>query len=187
MSAFELLKLFQEINKLKTTVRTGWYRNGVEKPESVADHTYRTAVISMILSDNLQLDTEKVLKMALLHDLAEAVVGDITPYDNLPLEEKLKKEEIAVYGLLREVPNRDRYLALWQDYVSDQSAEAKLVRNVDKFEMALQAYEYQKVNPGLDLAEFLDDAEGSIGVPGVQILFDEIVKRMKKLPKQVRF
>jgi 5'-deoxynucleotidase YfbR-like HD superfamily hydrolase len=187
MSASELLRLFQEVNKLKTTARAGWLRCGVDHPESVADHSFRTAIISMIISDNLQLDTKKVLKMALLHDLAEAVVGDITPYDNLPVEEKLKKEEIAVYGLLREVPNRDRYLELWQDYASGQSAEAKLVKNVDKLEMALQAYEYQKAHPELDLAEFLEDAEDCIDVPGVQILFEEIAQRMKKLPKQVKF
>ena len=187
MSASELLKLFFEVSKLKTTSRTGWVRCGIDRPESIADHSFRTAIISMIISDNLQLDTEKVLKMALLHDLAEAVVGDITPYDNFPVEEKLRKEEIAVYGLLREVPNRDRYLALWQEFASGQSNEARLVKNVDKLEMALQAFEYQKAHPELDLAEFLEDAEGCIDGPEVAILFNEVAQLMRKLPKQVKF
>jgi 5'-deoxynucleotidase YfbR-like HD superfamily hydrolase len=88
---------------------------------------------------------------------------------------------------LREVPNRDRYLALWQEFACGQSTEAKLVKNVDKFEMALQAYEYQKAHPELDLAEFLEDAEDCIDGLEVEILFNELAQLMRKLPKQVKF
>ncbi len=181
-----LLTLFKNAGKLKKLVRSGWLRSGVDNPESVAEHVFRTAFIAMILSDRLGLDSQKVLKMSLLHDLAEVVVGDITPYDNESKEAKLKSEEIAFYGLLRELSDRDSYLKLWQDYAYQGSLEAKFVKNIDKFEMALQAYEYQKEKPVLDLSEFLLDAEKYIEIPLVLELFNKLSTDMTKLPKQMR-
>ena len=181
-----LLKLFHQVGGLKNLSRAGWFRCGIAKPESVAEHTFRTSFIAMLMADYLKLDTEKILKMTLLHDLAEVVVGDITPYDNETAAAKIKKEEIAIYGLLREIPERDTYISIWQDFAYQESTEAKLVRNIDKLEMALQAFEYQKEKPGLDLKEFFIDAEKYIDDPEVQKIFKELSKGMAKLPRQAR-
>jgi putative hydrolase of HD superfamily len=68
--------------KLKTVPRQGWINKlGIKDPESVADHCYSMAVMAMVFSDLKKLDTEKIIKMTLLHDLAEAITGDLTPDD----------------------------------------------------------------------------------------------------------
>jgi len=65
---------------------------GLKNPESVADHAYCVAAIAMVLSDSKKLDSEKILKMAILHDLAESITGDLTPEDG----PKQKKEDAAM-------------------------------------------------------------------------------------------
>ena len=171
-----MLEFFQNIGILKLMPRAGWVRCGIDNPESVADHTFRTAVIAMVLGDSLQLDVEKVLRMVLLHDLAEVVTGDITPYDAESPDEKRRKEGIALYGLLQQIPNRDRYMDLWQEYDQQLSAEAKLVRNVDKLEMAIQAAEYKRKFPENDLSEFFSDAEKYFEVEVVKELYGKLEK-----------
>ena len=85
-------EFFQKVLELKNVPRQGWKEKlEIINPESVAEHSYSTAVISMILSDLEGLNTEKIIKMALLHDLAESIIGDIIP-DNIAKNEKLEKK-----------------------------------------------------------------------------------------------
>jgi 5'-deoxynucleotidase YfbR-like HD superfamily hydrolase len=171
MDSRALLKLFHDLGKLKTLTRQGWLRVGITNPESVADHSFRTAFIAMMIGEQLSLDIVKVLKMSLLHDLAEIVIGDITPYDKLTVDEKRSREDKAVLGLLSGIPNYEEYLSIWREYSEQKNNEAALVRNIDKLEMALQASEYQREFPELDLTEFLEDAENYINIPMVKELF----------------
>jgi len=87
-----LLDFLIVAGRLKTIPRTGWVDSGVGEPESVADHSFRTALAAMILSDSMGLDTCKVMRMALLHDLAEAETGDITPMMKMPNHLELENE-----------------------------------------------------------------------------------------------
>jgi 5'-deoxynucleotidase YfbR-like HD superfamily hydrolase len=177
----ELLGLFEMVNKLKTTPRTGWVRCGVKNPESVADHIYRTSIISMFLSDRLKLDTCKIIKMALLHDLAEAVVGDITPHNGKPEQVKREQETHALIELLNHAPNNKQYIELWNDYIKQATKEAELVKNIDKLEMALQAFEYQKENSELDLSQFISDTEKYMTIPEIKTLYKIISQKMKDI------
>ena len=172
----KLIDLFAEVNKLKTTRRAGWLRNGIpeQEAESVAEHTFRTAVIAMVFGDILKLDTEKLIKMALLHDLAEIKIGDITPYDNIPLEEKLANEEKVLRELFQNLPIEKEYIKLWLEYAQQRSSEAVILRNIDKLEMALQAKEYQNTYPKLDFNEFLEDAEKKIDDEEIKKILKEI-------------
>ena len=72
------LKFFETVGKLKTLKRTGWVNHDVSMPESVADHMYRMTMLCFMLTDK-ELDKDRLMKMCLVHDLAEATVGDITP------------------------------------------------------------------------------------------------------------
>ena len=75
-----LLNFFQKVLDLKNIPRQGWKdKLQTDNVESVAEHTYSTAIMSMIYSDLHELDTEKIIKMALLHDLSESIIGDLTP------------------------------------------------------------------------------------------------------------
>ncbi len=74
-----VLKFLEISGILKRTPRTGWVDVGIYEPESVADHTFRTAILCMLYADIEGLDTLKMLRLALIHDLPESMVGDLTP------------------------------------------------------------------------------------------------------------
>ena len=138
-------KFFQEILKLKNVPRSGWKKKlEIDNPESVADHTYSTAVMSMILSDMEGLNSEKIIKMALLHDLAELITGDIIP-DDMTKDEKTNKENLAIKQILKNLPSKIRvqYFEIWTEYQKKSTKESILLHDIDKLEMAFQAKFYQ--------------------------------------------
>jgi putative hydrolase of HD superfamily len=108
----------------------GWVRAGIGTPESVADHSWGMALLAIVLCPD-DLDRERVLALAIVHDLAEVRVGDITP-DEMPRDVKRERERIAAASLLREHP---KLWALWEDYEQARSPEAKFVHELDKLEM----------------------------------------------------
>lgn len=124
---------------LKTTKRTGWVMRGVHNPESVADHMYRMSLMSMIASfSNGALDTNKCIKLALIHDLAEAKVGDITPHCGVSDDDKYKLElgtMEQIQQLLGSSMGGDEIIALWKEYEEGTTEEAKLLKDLDKIEM----------------------------------------------------
>jgi putative hydrolase of HD superfamily len=132
--------------RLKTVPRQGWINKlGIKNPESVADHCYSMAVMAMLFSDLKKLDTGKIIKMTLLHDLAEAITGDLTP-DDATRSEKEKMEKDAMKKILSTLPKplRAGYAKLWAEYQQNSTKEARLLHQVDKLEMALQAKRYKK-------------------------------------------
>jgi putative hydrolase of HD superfamily len=138
-------RFFQRVLELKNVPRQGWKEKlEIENPESVADHSYSTSVMSMVLSDLDGLDTEKIIKMALLHDLSESVIGDITP-DKMLKDEKINKENFAMKQILKNLPNKIavQYFEIWCEYQKNSSQESKLLHDIDKLEMAFQAKFYQ--------------------------------------------
>ena len=138
-------KFFQNVLELKNIPRQGWKEKlGINNPESVADHSYSTTVMSMILSDLEGLNSEKIIRMALLHDLAESVIGDITP-DHIAKNEKISKEDLAMKQILKNLPSKiaEPYFETWNEYQKNSSQEASLIHDIDKLEMAFQAKFYQ--------------------------------------------
>jgi len=136
---------FEKVIKLKTIPRQGWKEKlEIINPESVADHTYSTATMAMVLSDSKGLDTEQIMRMALLHDLSESVIGDIMP-DVMTKDEKIKKENHAMKQILKNLPDKisSQYLKIWNEYQKNSSKEANLMHDIDKLEMAIQAKFYQ--------------------------------------------
>ena len=139
-----LESFFQKVLQLKNIPRQGWKNKlDIDDVESVADHSYSTAMMSMVLSDLEGLDTEKIIKMALLHDLAESVVGDITP-DKIKGERKINIENKAMIQILENLPSNvsQQYIVLWDDFQKNSSKEANLLHEIDKLEMAFQAKFY---------------------------------------------
>jgi 5'-deoxynucleotidase YfbR-like HD superfamily hydrolase len=162
MDCEAFLTLFRNAGKLKDIKRAGWERKGIPDPESVADHSFRCTFMAMILSDMFDVDSEKLLKMAILHDIAECVVGDITPHDDISTQEKFEKERVGILELFQNIPNTQGQIDLWMEYESQQGSEARLVRDLDRLEMAMTALEYQTEFPDLDLGEFVISAEKGI-------------------------
>ena len=91
------LELMHLIEQLKLQKRTGWVREGVKGPESIADHMYRMAMLSLLSEEDEDLDIGKCVQLAVVHDLAEASVGDITPFDGVTKEVKQKLEEVRFF------------------------------------------------------------------------------------------
>jgi len=139
----DIIKFLEITGVLKRTQRTGWGDVGVYQPESVADHTFRTAVFCMLYADIEDLDPLKLLRMALIHDMPEAIIGDLMP--DQKTAETRKNEENAINKMLSLLPEpqRENYLAVWNEYQAGKTKEAKAVRQIEKIEMALQAKEYE--------------------------------------------
>ena len=122
---------------------------------------------------------ERLLKLALLHDLEEAITGDLTPQDKESKGENIVKAQkiSARQQLLSYFPkeNQRAYRELWLELENEKSKEAQLVHELDKLEMALQANEYAKGGiEAMKLKEFYESARAAIQDPKLQQLLDEI-------------
>ena len=154
-----LEKFFQIGIGLKTVQRKGWKdKLKIENPESVADHSYVMTLMSMILSDLEGFDTKKVMSMSLIHDLAESLVGDFTP-DEISRSKKIQLENNAMEKILETLPTNlsGEYRKLWGEYQAKQTRESILVHEIDKLEMAFQAYVYLKKDKSKGAAQFFID------------------------------
>ncbi len=149
--------LLQAALALKGLDRAGWKRVGIERPESVAAHSWGVTFAALLRCPP-GLDREKVLIMALLHDLAEATVGDITPYDGVSKEEKRRREEEAIRHLLGDHPE---LLSIWQEAEQRQSAEALFVKEMDLLDLGLTAESYAAQ---ADTSEFLPSARAALSL-----------------------
>ena len=160
-----LVEFFRRSGRLKTEPRKGWVKKlGERAPESVADHSYRSALMAMVFSDMRGLDTERAVKMAILHDLPESVVGDSIPGER-SRREKVRREDEAMISLLERMPRpiREEYTRLWAEFLEGMSPEAVLVSQIDKLEMAMQAQEYaDRGHDPRSLREFFRTARRSV-------------------------
>ena len=147
VDALKALQFFATVGKLKTLKRTGWVDHEVSLPESVADHMYRMTMMCFALSDS-SVDKQRLIKICLCHDLAEAIAGDITPtqVSGVSKEDKRKLEEDAPESIVNDLDDcgslGQEIRGLWFEYEERSTPEAKLASQLDKFEMVVQADEY---------------------------------------------
>ncbi|KAL0967382.1 hypothetical protein UPYG_G00251530 [Umbra pygmaea] len=164
-----MLQFMKLIGQLKRVPRTGWVYRHVKQPESVSDHMYRMSVMALTITDQ-NISKERCMKLALVHDMAECIVGDIAPKDNVSKAEKHRREEAPMQqltGLLPEGLRKEIY-ELWEEFENQTSSEAKLVKEFDLLEMILQAHEYEELEgtPGR-LQEFFDSTQDRFQNPDV--------------------
>lgn len=135
----QYLNFIKEAGKLKEVERTAWSENG--RRESTAEHSWRLALFSFLLADDMeQIDREKVVMMSLLHDMGELYGGDISAALHPDKESKYKEEYntiCTVFSLLPEKAKK-RFTALWEEYEEGTTCEAKLVKALDKAETIIQ-------------------------------------------------
>lgn len=170
---------------MKETPRSGWLRKvRVKEPESVADHTFGTSMLCMIFGDMKGLDTLKMIRMALIHDLCESITGDLTHYRMSERQElqKRRMEEDAMTKILSLLPKaiEKMYYELWKEFQDGSSLEARLVRDLDKLDMALQALRYEE--EGYDrnkLSKFWNSAEAFITDPKVRLFLNSIKEQRR--------
>ncbi len=174
--ASSIAKLFVESGRLKSEPRRGWAKKlRIRHPESVADHSYRMALMAMVLSDIAGLDSGRAAKIALLHDLPEALVGDLMPGERTP-SSKHALETRAMKRLLAGLPPKlkEEYLSYYLDYSRRGSREARLVKQVDKIEMAIQAWEYARAGSDAKLVrDFVASARAGVLDHELRALLEE--------------
>lgn len=150
---------FQIVSLLKQQRRTGWINMGIPNPESISDHMYRMSIMSLVLDSNAWKenggqvpDFNKCSRIALVHDIAESLVGDIVPHDlNIDKFEKSKREYKAILYLCEiiskySVESANEIKELWIDYELQRNLEAIVVKDIDKFELLVQTFEYERLH-----------------------------------------
>ncbi|KAI4335496.1 hypothetical protein L6164_014136 [Bauhinia variegata] len=143
---------------------------------------YRMGLMALIASDIPGVDRDKCVKMAIVHDIAEAIVGDITPSDGVSKEEKCRREQEALDHMCKVLGggSRAKEIAdLWMEYEANSSPEAKFVKDLDKVEMILQALEYEN-EQGKDLNEFFQSTAGKFQTETGKAWAVEISSRRRK-------
>jgi putative hydrolases of HD superfamily len=142
-----LLQLVHAAERLKFTLRHGWTSNG--RQESVADHSWRLSLMVILCYPYLdaEIDLEKTLQMAILHDLPEIIVGDIPFFEalegSLEKQQKYTLENEAMKDICSRLEREEelRLFSLWKEYQSGESREARFLRALDKIEAQIQQNE----------------------------------------------
>jgi putative hydrolase of HD superfamily len=137
---------------LKDERRTGWEIRGVDDPESVAAHAWGVAYLVLALGDRFQselptVDLDRALRLAVVHDVAEAETGDVATRADSTAETpdpavKEATEREAMEGLAGPLPDRVR--DAWETYEARDSPEAVLVKECDLLDVCLQAIVYER-------------------------------------------
>lgn len=159
---------------LKDLPRAGWLRRGLADVESVAAHSWGVAWLVVALLPS-ELDAARALTYAVLHDLPETEVGDLTPHDGVSAEDKAAREQAAMASLT--AAWAPHLLGTWEAYEAQQDPEARFVKQLDRLDMALQALAYAE-RTGADLQEFVDSAAARIDHPALRPLLTRIQERM---------
>ncbi len=175
--AGSLIELVQFFDRLAALPRTGWLLRGVADPESIAEHSFGVCVVAMLLVDDLRargttVDGERVLRMAIVHDAAEAFTGDIPmPAKTDALSKALEEAEEKL--LERTLPPAE--LALWREAAEGKTLEARIVKAADKIQMLIKALTYEQQRRGR-LDEFWQSKKNRrhMDLPLARELFDEL-------------
>ncbi len=145
--------LLERLNDLKQIPRMGWLECAVPlgEAEDVAQHSFETTSITLLLLDELEqgtkrLDSERALRMAVVHDWAEALIGDfsytIQKWMGSGNKERMERE--ALKDLVDRLPRKGGYLRLWEEYNEKRTPEAMLVRAADYLSLMVQAIKYRE-------------------------------------------
>ena len=168
------MKFYLLATQLKYKIRSGWdethWNVSKERIESIAEHIYGTCILALSIDSEFetQLDISKVIKMLVLHELGEVVIGDITPFDNVDPEEKMEKEHAAIKEVLGDLIKKEEYFALLLEFDEKKTKESVFANHCDKLDADIQAKIYQDMgcqNP-------LDQQENNVvfNSPKVQLM-----------------
>lgn len=182
-SLADILHFMELVGNLKHTKRTGWVLRDVNDCESISGHMYRMSMMTFLLEETESLNRIRCMELALVHDLAESLVGDLTPFCGVAKEDKKAMELKAMADICKLVePRGKRIMELFEEYEEGQSEESKFVKDLDRLDMVMQAFEYEKRdNCLMKHQEFFDSTEGKFQHPFIKKLVKEICDQRKAL------
>lgn len=186
--------------RLKAVRRQGWIDRGVPEPESSADHSWSLALFGWLVARTRNdLDADRVMLMALIHDLPEALAGDATPFDRhrradgtIPASHfraaptydvretsaKHERERRALHELVASLPDRlaATIVDAWEEYGGQETREARFVRQMDKVETLLQAEIYLEAHPEIVIDSFRAGTQRDVTDPEILGLLDALAR-----------
>jgi putative hydrolase of HD superfamily len=199
----EILSFLQDAWKLKDEIRTGWTIRGVPDPESVADHSWGTALLVALFADQAGVERSRALEIALVHDLAEARTGDIPTrvrgedQQTTPERKRLQEYEAidAMLAPFHDSPPSQWIRGRFSEYEERKTPEARFVADMNLIDMVLQALIYKRAgrydrsSDALDptqgdfpgLSEFFATAEPRIATDIGRRLFDQVSRAYEEL------
>jgi len=174
-----VLASYYRLMRLKRLYRQGWLKRGLpaELCESVAEHTFGTAILALLVlgPDNRDgADGSRAALMALVHELGESYAGDITPVDGVSKAEKRELERASILRALDGHPDAAWFLGLWEEFEEGASPEARFVRELDRLEMGLQAA-LQAAEGHAGMEEFFASARRSVKGERLRGLLEEAI------------
>ena len=143
------IRFYLLATQLKDKIRSGWnethWNVSKERIESIAEHIYGTCILALSIDSEFEthLDIGKVIKMLVLHELGEVVIGDITPFDNITPEQKMRNEHTAIKEVLGDLIKKEEYFALLMEFDERKTREAIFAYHCDKLDADIQAKVYQ--------------------------------------------
>lgn len=169
------------VGKSKRLQRAGWVREKIKNSESVAEHSFRVGVLAMVIADSLGSDKEKLIKMALVHDLGEVATGDLvwSRGEIIDIKKRIEKEKLekkGIFQLFNIIGQANEYQKIYLEMIERKSLEANIFWQLDKIEMAMQALEYEN-DQGKRLDEFFINADLQV----TSSLLRTILNKIKKL------
>jgi putative hydrolase of HD superfamily len=170
MTENKMKKLLPYTHILKHLPRTGWVNLGIDHPESVASHSWNMAVLALSLAPQAKnIDINRVIRLCLVHDIAESIVGDLTPKEAVQTN-KSEQETDAMTKISQEA-DFNELKTLFAEYEANNTPEAHLAHDLDCLDMYAQALCYKQQDPKNDVSEFLHSAESRIHTElGLQLL-----------------
>ena len=186
-----LVEFLRAAERLKTVTRSGYTSAGL--PESVAEHSWRVALMALLVAPEFPgLDFARLLKICIVHDLGEAIGGDIPAPEQArrraagASEGKAAAERRDLVALVEPLPAalRDELTALWEEYEAAQSAEARLAKALDKLETILQHTQGQ--NPpdfdyGFNLEYGREHTAGPPLIAALRALLDQATEQRARV------
>lgn len=181
--ADRIVDLLLGLDPLAELPRTGWLLRGVRPCESIAEHSFGVALVTMLLVDALraeggEVDGERALRMALVHDAPEACTGDI------PMPQKTPQLSAALEGLEASLARSllpEAQAELWQEADQCRTLEARLVKAADKLQLMVKALVYGRYGRG-EVGEFWENPRNfdDRGLPLAREVFEAICRKAGK-------
>ncbi len=160
---------------LKAESRTGWEQHDIDDPESVAAHSWGVALLAVVLADewDRSLDRQRALELAVVHDLGEAVAGDVPATAPESARRAAAERERATLAGFGEAFGVD-LLARYDELQRNETPEARFVHELDKLEMLVQAVSYERAEETRTLTAFFETADASLDSEPARALFDRL-------------
>ena len=181
----DFLYLLQQDEALCALPRTGWVRSGVTHPETVASHALGVAfLVRTFLPEGL--DKAKCLDMAIIHDQAETLTGDITPFDGVDAGAKEGMESRAMRTIAQRLGTPD-LMDVFTEYQTQKTPEARFVRDMDRIHAVFKALQYDRTNRSAQevFPEFLAYAKPRLQTQAGQAVLSSFLKQCDQEIKRV--